>query len=430
MLDHLNKTTQLLKGMYHVSDIDDTVIATLPWAAATFSLENNVLSLIHCNEDFCTLFGMTFHEMMQSFQMKKPYGIFGDKDKSCGIFFQQIEQLEYRVFTCNTSRKDGGDIKIGVSFHAEKHGDVYLICLLAADTNAEFATTFSSTDNLNNKDINTNEADIFDYNVLLDSVVFYYKSGTKTIVRNIRNVQAILDRRSVIYFKDRRKCLDGFRHALTCTLSGSLEARLLYRTKAYHWYRVIYNSEKNKDGQLVRIIGQIDDIHNQKIGAKIFENPEDNLINTQVQDKSGIKDEVFIRTFRYFDVFVNGKAILFHNEKAKELLAILVNRVGGYVCAGEAISKLWEDEPKNDLVLTRLRKVALHLNRTLKEYGIDSILDSKSGKRRIVTEKVTCDYFEYLKGNRDSANFHPSGYLLEYSWAEESISSLLSFPDK
>ena len=38
---------------------------------------------------------------------------------------------------------------------------------------------------------------------------------------------------------------------------------------------------------------------------------------------------IFIRTFGYFDVFVDGVPILFRSEKAKELLALLVDRRGG-----------------------------------------------------------------------------------------------------
>ena len=38
---------------------------------------------------------------------------------------------------------------------------------------------------------------------------------------------------------------------------------------------------------------------------------------------------IVIRTFGYFDIFVDGETIPFSCKKAKELLALLVDRMGG-----------------------------------------------------------------------------------------------------
>lgn len=78
---------------------------------------------------------------------------------------------------------------------------------------------------------------------------------------------------------------------------------------------------------------------------------------------------IFIRTFGYFDVFVDGVPILFRSEKAKELLALLVDRRGGYVSSSEAISILWENEPLSDQTRSRYRKVAMRLKDTLEQFG-------------------------------------------------------------
>ena len=40
---------------------------------------------------------------------------------------------------------------------------------------------------------------------------------------------------------------------------------------------------------------------------------------------------IVIRTFGYFDIFVDGETIPFSCKKAKELLALLVDRRGGFV---------------------------------------------------------------------------------------------------
>lgn len=131
---------------------------------------------------------------------------------------------------------------------------------------------------------------------------------------------------------------------------------------------------------------------------------------------------VHIRTFGYFDVFVEGKAIAFRNEKSKELLALLVDRRGGFVTSSEAISYLWEDEDVSQLTLARYRKVALRLKNLLEEYGIAHIVETVDGKRRIVPQNVSCDLFDCLAGQRE---LFKGSYLLNYSWGEVTAAELL-----
>ena len=130
---------------------------------------------------------------------------------------------------------------------------------------------------------------------------------------------------------------------------------------------------------------------------------------------------VRIRTFGYFDVFVDGKPIAFRNEKSKELFALLVDRRGGFVSSEEAIGFLWEEEPANTVTLARYRKVALRLKNLLEEYGIGDIIESVNGKRRLVAEKVSCDLYEYLSGQ---TQLFKGSYLTNYSWGEYTLAQL------
>ena len=134
--------------------------------------------------------------------------------------------------------------------------------------------------------------------------------------------------------------------------------------------------------------------------------------------------KVAIRTFGYFDVFVDGKPIAFRNEKAKELFALLVDRRGGFVTSDEAIGFLWENEPANSVTLSRYRKVALRLKNTLEEYGISDVVESVNGKRRLVTERVQCDLYDYLSGREEHAALFKGSYLTNYSWGEETLAGL------
>ena len=140
--------------------------------------------------------------------------------------------------------------------------------------------------------------------------------------------------------------------------------------------------------------------------------------------KSEHNHSVVIRTFGYFDVFVDGKAVLFKNAKAKELLALLVDRRGGTLTSGEAISCLWENESSNRQTQSRYRKAAMHLKDTLESYDIADIIANNRGVRRAVPQNFECDQYDYI-GGRESGNsaFHGS-YLLNYSWGETTASAL------
>lgn len=134
---------------------------------------------------------------------------------------------------------------------------------------------------------------------------------------------------------------------------------------------------------------------------------------------------VTIRTFGYFDVFVDGRPIAFRSEKAKELLALLVDRRGGYVTSADIITALWENEPITGQLRTRCRKVALRLNRTLEANGVGGIVESVRGKRRIVPELVSCDLFDHLSGSADACADFRGSYLKNYSWAEGTLAELM-----
>ena len=149
-----------------------------------------------------------------------------------------------------------------------------------------------------------------------------------------------------------------------------------------------------------------------------------NVDGKEQTSKSNDDRSIHIRTFGYFDVFVGDKPIAFRSQKSKELFALLVDRRGGYISSEEAISFLWEDEPVSAVTLARYRKVALRLKNILEEYGISEIVESVDGKRRIVTDKVKCDLYEYLSGKEEYSQLFKGSYLTNYSWGENTLAEL------
>ena len=136
--------------------------------------------------------------------------------------------------------------------------------------------------------------------------------------------------------------------------------------------------------------------------------------------------QVFIRTFGHFDLFVDGKAVFSNHRKSKELLALLVDRRGGFINTSEVITYLWDDDQAVENILVRGRKAAMYLIQTLDECGVGYILETIKGKRRMVTDRFDCDYYRYIDGDIQLNANAIGNYLCEYSWAENTIASMLA----
>ncbi len=130
------------------------------------------------------------------------------------------------------------------------------------------------------------------------------------------------------------------------------------------------------------------------------------------------ENHVFIKTFGYFDVFVDGKSVAFSSAKSKELLALLVDRNGGVVSTEQAVSVLWEGRKYDETVQSLFRKVLKSLRVSLEEAGILDILIDNRNQRSIDKSKFACDYYELLeKGKTDNTKYFGK-YMEQYPWAK------------
>ena len=145
-----------------------------------------------------------------------------------------------------------------------------------------------------------------------------------------------------------------------------------------------------------------------------------------MQEETHGKEDTYIRTFGHFDVFVNGKAIPFPSKKAKELLALLVDRRGGFVTSNEAISFLWEDARMDESTSSKFRKVVSELRKTLGTYGIEEILIRINQESRIDREQIQCDLYQYLEEGEKYKHLFKGEYMKNYSWAECTLGGLLN----
>ncbi len=149
------------------------------------------------------------------------------------------------------------------------------------------------------------------------------------------------------------------------------------------------------------------------------------LINTlEFANEKAIR--VTIHTFGNFDVFIDGKLVVFTKSKAKELLAYLVDRNGASVSSAQIGAVLWEDESDNEALKDRVQHVKKDLRDTLSKYGVENILVSGWNSLAIDKSKISCDYYDFLNNDPNALKNYLGEYMTNYSWAEET-SGALSF---
>lgn len=134
---------------------------------------------------------------------------------------------------------------------------------------------------------------------------------------------------------------------------------------------------------------------------------------------------VRLRAFGRFDVFVDGKLVDISNAKAKELLALCVDRCGGDVSMEEAIDKLWETREYDVRSKNLYRKAVSYLRQLFEELGCPEVFASARGRCHVNRDAVDCDYFRYLDGEKGEGTAFMGEYLFDYSWAEETVARLM-----
>ena len=123
------------------------------------------------------------------------------------------------------------------------------------------------------------------------------------------------------------------------------------------------------------------------------------------------------RTFGSFELFVDGRSVVFKQAKCKELLAYLVDRRGSSVTRPEAFAILWEDRLYDRPMQKQFDAILRSLRDSLREQGAESILEIKGGSLRICPEQLTCDLFRFCRGEVSAFNEFRGEYMSGYAWA-------------
>jgi len=130
------------------------------------------------------------------------------------------------------------------------------------------------------------------------------------------------------------------------------------------------------------------------------------------------EDRLEVRCFGSFEVYWQGEPLVFPRQKAKELLAYLVDRKGELCTAGEIVAALWEDEGDLRKKRAYLRTLTSDLHALLAGIGMEDVLLRQHRQWAVRTDKLYCDYYRMLSGDMEAVNSFHGEYMSRYSWAE------------
>ena len=128
-----------------------------------------------------------------------------------------------------------------------------------------------------------------------------------------------------------------------------------------------------------------------------------------------------IKCFGNFEVLCDGKSLPFKRKKAKELLAVLVDRHGAGITAKQICAMLFPEDTDDTKNAAYLRQLIFDLKNTLKMIDAEEVLRHETPYYRIDTNLVSCDYFRYL--DVGEPRFYGE-YMTQYSWAEPTCAML------
>lgn len=161
------------------------------------------------------------------------------------------------------------------------------------------------------------------------------------------------------------------------------------------------------------LINNVESIKNEKLKNDI--------------ESGNLTTEVRVITFGQFNVYVNGNALKFKSSKSKELLALLIDKLGGELTIDEVITRIYPDKAP-ELAKKSYRDILIKLRAVLKENNLEGLLITERGKVSLDKNMITyCDLWEQLENPKD---INVDEYMISYDWAVERSSELSKLQDK
>ena len=119
------------------------------------------------------------------------------------------------------------------------------------------------------------------------------------------------------------------------------------------------------------------------------------------------KGKLFVRCFGNFEVFADGRALAFRRE---------------------AEAAIWESMPPSGRYSgSYLRTLVADLRQTLVACGHGDVLVRRRGELGVDATRITCDYYDYLRGDPSAINRWRGEYMAQYAWADSTAAALNAY---
>lgn len=141
------------------------------------------------------------------------------------------------------------------------------------------------------------------------------------------------------------------------------------------------------------------------------------------------EDLLKVHCFGNFEVFSSEGIVKFSRALSKEAFAYLVDRRGAGCTVGEICSVLWEDRQADKKLKSQCRVIMAALKKDLENVGAGDVLVKNWNTWGIDTNKISCDYYDFLKRDSGAVNSFRGEYMAQYSWAEMTIGNLFDITD-
>ncbi len=127
---------------------------------------------------------------------------------------------------------------------------------------------------------------------------------------------------------------------------------------------------------------------------------------------------LFAQTFGNFELFVDGRPVVFKYSKTKEMVALLINNRGAQTTNGEIIATLWEDDGDPEKKASYLSNLRQDLQNTFTKLKLNGVLIKQRGSLAIATDRIECDLYDWLDKKQNSRYHYLGDYMNQYSWPE------------
>ena len=130
------------------------------------------------------------------------------------------------------------------------------------------------------------------------------------------------------------------------------------------------------------------------------------------------RKRLFAQTFGNFDLFVDGKPVVFKYSRTKEIVALLVCNRGAQTTNGEIIATLWEDDGDPEKKASYLSNLRQDLQNTFNKLKLNGIILKQRGSMAIAKDKIECDLYDWLEKKKESQYQYLGDFMNQYSWPE------------